>query len=93
MKWRWPFWYYLLLPLSGLSQSPVELPDPLDLKRALEMAAANSPELQAAQSEINLAGAQRLEASKRLNPAFSLNFEDYRLFSADQGAFFQFHFL
>jgi outer membrane protein, heavy metal efflux system len=89
MKWLWPLLFYLLSPLSGLSQSPVEIPERLELKRALEMAVANSPELQAARSEIDLAGAERLEASKRPNPAFSLNFEDYRLFSAGPGAFFQ----
>jgi cobalt-zinc-cadmium efflux system outer membrane protein len=89
MRWLWPFWVFLLLPLSGFGQNPVEIPEHLDLKRALEIAVANNPELQAAQSEIDLAQAERLEASKRPNPAFSLNFEDYRLFSTAQGPFFQ----
>jgi cobalt-zinc-cadmium efflux system outer membrane protein len=89
MRWLWPFWVFLLLPLSGFGQNPVEIPEHLDLKRALEIAVANSPELQAARSEIDVAGAERLEASRGPNPAFSLNFEDYRLFSAAPGAFFQ----
>jgi cobalt-zinc-cadmium efflux system outer membrane protein len=72
-----------------LSQNSVEIPEDLELKRALEIAVAHNPELQAVQSEIDLAQAERLEASKRPNPAFSLNFEDYRLFSAEPGPFFQ----
>ena len=56
---------------------------------ALEIAIKNSPALRVARTAIEIAEAERLNASKRLNPAFSLNFEDYRLFSGDPGVFFQ----
>ena len=87
MKWLLPF----LLVWSSVyfSQTNVEVPEQLDLKKALEIALANNPQLKAARNEIEVADAQRIDASKRLNPAFSAYFEDYRLFHSDIGPFFQ----
>ena len=46
-------------------------------------------QLKVARNEIEIADAERVDASKRLNPAFSTYFEDYRLFSSEMGPFFQ----
>ena len=90
MKWLAPLLLSLITPaVFGLGQGTTEVPGHLELKKALEIAIANNPGLKAARSEIEMAKADRLDASKKLNPAFSLNAEDYRLFSGNQGAFFQ----
>jgi cobalt-zinc-cadmium efflux system outer membrane protein len=86
MKWLMPL---LLLWPSVCSGSNAEIPERLDLKKAVEMALANNPQLKAARDEIEIADADKLDASKRLNPAFSAYFEDYRLFHSDIGPFFQ----
>jgi cobalt-zinc-cadmium efflux system outer membrane protein len=87
MKWLLPF--FLLLPPACLGQGNVEMPDQLDLKKALEIALANNPSLKAARNEIEITEAEKMDASKRLNPAFSAYFEDYRLFHSEIGPFFQ----
>ena len=87
MKWLLPF--LLLWPSAFLGQANDEIPAGLDLKKALEIALANNPQLKAARNEIEIAEADKVEASKRLNPAFSAYFEDYRLFHSDMGPFFQ----
>ena len=85
MKWLLPL--LLLLPSDCLGQSSGEVPELLDLKKAIEIAIANNPQLKAARNEIEIADAERIDASKRLNPAFSTYFEDYRLFSFRDGTF------
>jgi cobalt-zinc-cadmium efflux system outer membrane protein len=87
MKWLLPF--LLLWPSAYFGQTNGEIPEQLDLKKALEIALANNPQLKAARNEIEVTDAERLDASKRLNPAFSAYFEDYRLFHSDIGPFFQ----
>jgi outer membrane protein, heavy metal efflux system len=87
MKWLLPF--LLLWPSACLGQTNAEIPEQLDLKKALEIALANNPQLKAAQNEIEITEADKVEASKRLNPAFSAYFEDYRLFHSGIGPFFQ----
>jgi cobalt-zinc-cadmium efflux system outer membrane protein len=87
MKWLLPF--LLLWPSACLGQTNGEIPEQLDLKKALEIAVANNSQLKAAQNEIEIMEADKVEASKRLNPAFSTYFEDYRLFHSDMGPFFQ----
>ncbi|MGH9426116.1 MAG: TolC family protein, partial [Terriglobia bacterium] len=87
MKWLLPL--LLLLPFDCLGQGSGEVPEQLDLGKALEIALANNPQLKAVRNEIEIADAERLEASKRLNPAFSTYFEDYRLFHSNMGPFFQ----
>ena len=87
MKWLLPF--LLLWPSACLGQTNGEIPEQLDLKKALEIAVANNPQLKAARNEIEITEADKVEASKRLNPAFSAYFEDYRLFHSEMGPFFQ----
>ena len=87
MKWLLPF--LLLWPSACLGQTNGEIPEQLDLKKALEIAVANNPQLKASRNEIEITEGDRVEASKRLNPAFSAYFEDYRLFHSEMGPFFQ----
>jgi len=87
MKWLLPF--LLLWPSVCFGQNNGEVPEELDLKKALEIAVANNPQLKVARNEIEIANASGLDASKRLNPAFSAYFEDYRLFHSDIGPFFR----
>lgn len=90
MKWLAPLLLSLITPaVFCLGQGNPEVVEQLELKKALEIAIANNPGLKAARSEIEMAKADRLDASKKPNPAFSFNAEDYRLFSGNQGAFFQ----
>ena len=87
MKWLLPF--LLLWPSICLGQTNAEMPEQLDLKKALKVALGSNPQLKAARNEIEIAEADRVGASKQLNPAFSAYFEDYRLFHSDIGPFFQ----
>jgi len=87
MKWLLPF--LLLWPAVCLGQTNPEVPEQLDLKKALEIAVANNPQLKAARNEIQITDAERIDASKRLNPAFSAYCEDYRLFHSEVGPFFR----
>jgi cobalt-zinc-cadmium efflux system outer membrane protein len=87
MKWLLPF--LLLFPVDCVGQSSGEVPEELDLRKAIEIAISNNPHLKAVRNGIELADAERVDASKRLNPAFSTYFEDYRLFHSDMGPFFQ----
>ena len=87
MKWLLPF--LLLWPSVCFGQTNGEIPEQLELKKALEIAIANNLQLKAARNEIEITDAERIDASKRLNPAFSAYFEDYRLFHSDIGPFFQ----
>src|SRR5580765_3512321 len=87
MKWLLPF--LLLFPFDCLGQSGGEVPEQLDVRQAIEIAIAHNPQLKAARNEIEVAEAERVDASKRLNPAFSTYFEDYRLFHSEMGPFLQ----
>jgi outer membrane protein, heavy metal efflux system len=87
MKWLLPL--LLLFPFDCLGGGSGEVPEQLDLRKAIEVAIANNPQLKAFRNEIEIAEAERVDASKRLNPAFSTYFEDYRLFHSDMGPFFQ----
>ena len=90
MKWLLPLLLALITPaVYCLGQGTTEVPEQLELKKALEIAVANNPQLMAARNEVEIANAERIDASKRLNPAFSTYFEDYRLFSSEMGPFFQ----
>jgi hypothetical protein len=87
MKWLLPF--LLLWPCACLGQTYGEIPEQRDLKKALEIAVANNLQLKAARNEIEITDAERIDASKRLNPAFSAYFEDYRLFHSEMGPSFR----
>ncbi|MCI0422845.1 MAG: TolC family protein [Acidobacteria bacterium] len=87
MKWLLPF--LLLWPSACLGQTNDEIPEQLELKKALEIAVANNPQLKAARNEIEIIDAENIDAAKRLNPALSAYFEDYRLFHSEMGPFFR----
>src|SRR3990172_10469361 len=87
MKWLLPL--LVLLPSRHYGQSSVEVPEQLDLRKAVEIAIANNPQLKASRNEFKIADAERIAASRRPNPAFSTYFEDYRLFHSEMGPFFQ----
>lgn len=79
----------LLLPLDCFSQGRGEVPERLGLSKALDLALAHNPQLKAVRNEVEIAEAEWLGASKRLNPALSTYFEDYRLFHSQMRPFFQ----
>ncbi len=57
MKWLLPF--LLLWPSACLGQTNREIPEQLDLKKALEIAVANNPQLKAARNEIEITEADK----------------------------------
>ncbi|MBI3933093.1 MAG: TolC family protein [Acidobacteria bacterium] len=73
-------------PSSG---QELDLPSPLSLKAAIRIALGKNPAVKAAQNGVEISQALQLDASKRLNPAFTLNTEGWRAFSPDQGPFFR----
>jgi cobalt-zinc-cadmium efflux system outer membrane protein len=87
MKWLLPL--LLLFPFDCSGQGSGEVPEQLDLRKAIEVAIAHNVQLKAVRNEIEIVDAEKVDASKRLNPAFSTYFEDYRLFHSDMGPFFQ----
>ena len=74
---------------SLLQAQEASLPSPLSLRDAVRIALERNPAVKAAQNTTEIAEAQRLDASKRLNPALTVESEGWRAFSADQGPFFQ----
>jgi hypothetical protein len=67
MKWLAPLLLSLTTPaVFGLGQGTTEVPEHLELKKALEIAIANNPGLKAARNDIEIAKADRLDATKRL---------------------------
>ena len=87
MKWLLPF--FLMWATVCAAQNSIEIPQQLDLKKAIEIATAGNLQLKAARNEIEISEAERIEVSKRMNPALSAYFEDYRLFHSDMGPFFE----
>jgi cobalt-zinc-cadmium efflux system outer membrane protein len=85
----WPLLALMSIALSCFAQEPLTIPSRLELKQAVDLGVANNPSLKAVRSQTMMAQADRIDAAKRLNPTFSLNFEDYRLFTGNQGPFFQ----
>ena len=68
-------------------EAPPDIPSTLTLENAIRLAVERNPELAAAKNEIQAAEGDRVAASKRPNPVFSLQFEDLPI-SADTGPFF-----
>ena len=64
-----------------------DIPSRLTLEDAIRLAIGRNPTLAAAKNEIQAAEGDKIAASKRLNPAFSLQFEDFPI-SAHPGPFF-----
>jgi cobalt-zinc-cadmium efflux system outer membrane protein len=54
-----------------------DIPSALTLENAIRLAIDRNPTLAAAKSGIQAAEGDKISASKRLNPAFSVQFEDY----------------
>ncbi len=71
--------------LSG--QEPI-VPDKLTLAEAVRIAVERNPSLTAVRSDIDIANAARLDASQRLNPAFTFESEGYPLSQNDRPPFF-----
>ena len=64
-----------------------DIPSALTLENAIHLAVDRNPTLAAAKNEIQAAEGDKMAASKRLNPAFSLQFEDLPI-STHPGPFF-----
>ena len=84
------FWMLsLVVSITGLKAQEPTLPSPLTLQGAVRITLERNPTLKAARNTTEVAEATRLDASKRLNPAVTLESEGWRAFSTDQGPFFQ----
>jgi cobalt-zinc-cadmium efflux system outer membrane protein len=73
-----------VIPIQA--QEP-QIPSGLTLEDAIRLAIAWNPTLAAARNEIRAAEGDRIAADKRLNPVFSLQFEDFPI-STHPGPFF-----
>ena len=74
-------------PVLLLAQEPV-LPTTMGLRDAVRIALEKNPVVKMAESEVEVQRGLQLDASKRLNPAFTLETENWRPFSSDQGPVF-----
>lgn len=89
MKWK----IMVLLSILGGWAPPIfgqasAVPTELSLEEAIRMAVERNPELKAARKNIDIARANLIEASKRLNPVLTIGGENYPLFESRQGSFF-----
>lgn len=64
-----------------------DLPASLSLQDALHLARSRNPTLAAAVNEVEMAEADRLQATRRLNPAVTSGSEGYPLFSSPRPSF------
>ena len=76
----------LALALAGPAWAQ-DLPATLTLPDALQLAASRNPTLAAAANDVEIAEADRLQATRRLNPALTTGSEGYPLFSSLRPAF------
>lgn len=76
-----------VLSAARMHAQESEMPPCLTLDNAISLAIGRNPTLAAAKNEIRAAEGDRIAASKRLNPAFSLQFEDFPI-STHPGPFF-----
>jgi cobalt-zinc-cadmium efflux system outer membrane protein len=77
----------IILSASLIQAQDSDIPSSLTLDDAIGLAMGRNPALAAAKNEIQAAEGDKIAASKRLNPAFSLQFEDFPI-SAHPGPFF-----
>jgi outer membrane protein, heavy metal efflux system len=77
----------IILSASRLHAEDFVIPPRLTLEEAIRLAISRNPSMAAAKYEIQAAEGDKIAASKRLNPAFSLQFEDFPI-SAHPGPFF-----
>ncbi len=66
-----------------------EIPDVLTLEEAIRLATERHPSLQAEKDEIAIREADVVDRGKRLNPAFTVDVENYPYFSSSGGPYFQ----
>jgi cobalt-zinc-cadmium efflux system outer membrane protein len=81
-----------LMIVGGLGSAEgqqASLPSHLSLADAVRLAMEGNPALRSAQASVDIAAAQRLEASRRLNPALTVDSQGWRALSPDQGPFFK----
>lgn len=88
MKWKIMVLLSILgewaLPIFGQASA---VPTELKLEEAIRMAVERNPELKAARKNIDIARADLIDASKRLNPVLTIGGENYPLFESRQGSF------
>jgi outer membrane protein, heavy metal efflux system len=77
----------IALAASPIQAQEPEIPSSLTLEDAVRLTMDRNPALAAAKNEIQAVEGDKIAASKRLNPAFSLQFEDFPI-SAHPGPFF-----
>ena len=77
----------IILSASHLPAQDSAIPSKLSLEEAIRLAIGQNPTLAAAKNEIQAAEGDKIAAGKRLNPAFSLQFEDLPI-STHPGPFF-----
>jgi outer membrane protein, heavy metal efflux system len=77
----------LVLSISHSQAQESNVPSSLTLEDAIRLAISRNPTLAAAKNEIQAAEGDKIAASKKLNPAFSLQFEDFPI-STHPGPFF-----
>jgi outer membrane protein, heavy metal efflux system len=77
----------IILIASLLHAEDSFIPPKLELEAAIRLAIDRNPSLAAAKNEIQAAEGDKIAAGKRLNPAFSLQFEDFPI-NAHPGPFF-----
>jgi outer membrane protein, heavy metal efflux system len=78
---------FAVLSATRMHAQGWEIPPRLTLDDAVGLAIGHNPTLAAAKNEIQAAQGDKIAASKRLNPAFSLQFEDLPI-STHPGPFF-----
>ena len=72
---------------AATTASAQTIPEKLTLSDAVRIAIERHPSVAAARNEVEAAQADRLTASRRLNPALTLNSESYPLFQAPRPSF------
>ena len=77
----------VVLGASCLQAQDTAIPPRLALQEAIHLAIARNPSLAAARNEVQALEGDALTAGKRLNPAISLDMEDYPI-SSNPGPFF-----
>jgi len=77
----------VLLSAFCLQAQDASIPPKLALQQAIHLAIARNPSLAAARNEVQALEGDALTAGKRLNPAISLDMEDYPI-SSNPGPFF-----
>ncbi len=85
---RVPFFVMALITACSIQAQESEIPASLTLADTTRLAIDRNPALAASKNEIQALEGDKIAASKRLNPAVSLQAEDFRL-STNPGPFFR----